>query len=298
MSETEQWTIQLPLMVNRAAPLINLSSLLFQRNRRVWCATFKSVFGLSIESAVDLWILVAHDVLKAKLTKVHFLWCLNWLKEYNTDWSSASRFKTSPSNWRNKIWQMVRVFNKMDVIDWESRFDNWRNLRPSCYVDGTDCPINEVQPFDPSLFSHKFKHAGLCYQVAVAIATSKIVFVAGGVPCGQWSDLKMAQHSIVPHLKPGEKLAADGGYVDSSVFYNKVHRPLTQAERIQNHNLNLMASRHEILNGRLKDFHILRRVFRGSMADHHLIFKAVAQITQVKLRREPLHCILNHLIYQ
>ena len=50
----------------------------------------------------------------------------------------------------------------------------------------------------------------------------------------------MVNHSLVPRLLRGEKLAADGGYNDASIFINKVRRPANQADRIRNHNLNLI----------------------------------------------------------
>ncbi|KAJ3077853.1 hypothetical protein HDU99_000936 [Rhizoclosmatium hyalinum] len=40
----------------------------------------------------------------------------------------------------------------MTEIHWEDRFENWENLKPSCYVDGTDCPTHEIHPFDSSLY--------------------------------------------------------------------------------------------------------------------------------------------------
>ncbi|KAI9324481.1 hypothetical protein BDR26DRAFT_881241 [Obelidium mucronatum] len=174
------WNKQLTLMVSRAAPLLNLSGDSFYRKKLVWKQRFVAKFGLSIQSAVDLWLIVAEPVLADKLTKVHFLWCLNFLKEYNTELSSSSTFKTSPTNWRDKI-------------HFEDRFEGWNSMVPSCYVDGIDVLIQETRPFNKGLFSHKFKHAGLRYQVASAIGVSKFVHVSGGT-------------NLLPKLRQGEKV--------------------------------------------------------------------------------------------
>ncbi|KAI9328182.1 hypothetical protein BDR26DRAFT_864835 [Obelidium mucronatum] len=143
---------------------------------------FVAKFGLSIQSAVDLWLIVAEPVLADKLTKVHFLW------------------------FRQTVWQMIRIFNGMNEIHFEDRFEGWNSMVPSCYVDGIDVLIQETRPFNKGLFSHKFKHAGLRYQVASAIGVSKFVHVSGGVPCGEWPDIKMVRTNLLPKLRQGEKV--------------------------------------------------------------------------------------------
>ncbi|KAI9338240.1 hypothetical protein BDR26DRAFT_863263 [Obelidium mucronatum] len=200
------WNEQLTLMVSRAAPLLNLSGDSFYHKKLVWKQRFVAKFGLSIESAVDLWLIVAEPVLADKLTKVHFLWCLNFFKEYNTELSSWSTFKTSPTNWRDKVWRMIHNFNGMNEIHFEDRFEGWNSMVPSCYVDGIDVLIQETRPFNKGLFSPKFKHAGLRYQVASAIGVSKFVHVSGGVPCGEWPDIKMVRTNLLPKLRQGEKV--------------------------------------------------------------------------------------------
>ncbi|TPX41957.1 hypothetical protein CcCBS67573_g10545 [Chytriomyces confervae] len=64
--------------------------------------------------------------------------------------------------------------------------------------------VTEAHPLDKQLFSHKFKHAGYRYQVAVALGSSQIVYMGGGVPCGKWPDLKMARETILHLIEPEE----------------------------------------------------------------------------------------------
>ncbi|KAI9353418.1 hypothetical protein BDR26DRAFT_1002385 [Obelidium mucronatum] len=275
---------QRQLMVSTAAEFLGLSGDSFYRKKLVWKSRFAATFGLCLESAVDVWTIVAKKVLADGLRKVHFLWCLVYLKEYPTERSAAGRFKTSESNWRDKVHQMLRVFSEMDEIHFEDRFENWHCKAPSCYVDGIDVLIQEVCLFFKGLYNHKFKHTGYQYQVASAIATSKFVHISGSVPCGLFNDLAMVKRSLLPRLGVGEKVAADEGYV--GVPGKIMTRLMGNTEAIIKHNCNLsiLQSRHETMNGKLKDFGILFQMFRGNREEHYLVFQAVAQITQVKMR--------------
>ena len=78
-------------------------------------------------------------------------------------------------------------------------------------ISGTDCWIQELLPFDTKWYSHKFKGPGIRYEVGVAI-NGNIVWINGGFPCGKWSDLMIAQDSVLNLLDDGEKVIADGGY--------------------------------------------------------------------------------------
>ena len=58
-------------------------------------------------------------------------------------------------------------------------------------MDGTDFMVQERAGNDwtPDDFSHKFRHAGLRYMIAVALGCSKIVRIAGGLPAGANPDI-------------------------------------------------------------------------------------------------------------
>ena len=114
-------------------------------------------------------------------------------------------------------------------------------------MDATDCPIREPSPFDAKWFSHKLKGSGLKYEVGVNIKNGKIVWVAGGVPCGEFSDLKLARSRIVHLLEHNERIVADDTYKDPRYFIYPSGYPADSAE-IQKK----IMSRHETLNSRLK----------------------------------------------
>ncbi len=80
-------------------------------------------------------------------------------------------------------------------------------------VDGTDFRIQDIKPFWKGWFSHKFKGAGLRYEVAVSIQCGDIVWINGPFPAGAWPDLNVFRHSLKAKLiRAGERCEADDGY--------------------------------------------------------------------------------------
>ena len=67
-------------------------------------------------------------------------------------------------------------------------------------------------PFSTEWYSHKFKGAGLCYEVGICIQTGDIVWFNGPFPCGEWPDLKIFRSKLKGKLPPGELVEADQGY--------------------------------------------------------------------------------------
>ena len=92
-------------------------------------------------------------------------------------------------------------------------------MKPSMYVDGVDFQVFEQSIFSEGDYSHKFKHAGLRYEVATALGCSKIVHIAGGVPCGDWPDKNLAMACLIPKILPGEKVSGDKGYLDGDTYF-------------------------------------------------------------------------------
>lgn len=88
-------------------------------------------------------------------------------------------------------------------------------------IDGVDFQIEEPHPFDRKWYSHKFKNAGLRYEVGLCIRSGEIVLWNGGYPCGEFPDLKLARELFTDFLEPGERALADKGYNDRNfLFYH------------------------------------------------------------------------------
>ena len=168
---------------------------------------------------------------------------------------------------------------------------------PSCSLDGTDLWVFEQTEFDKNDMSHKFKHAGLRYEIGLALGASKIVHVAGGVPCGSWPDVRLARTCLLPQMLPGEMPAADRGYQDNrDRFYTPLRSPQTNRDRQLNRELKLIQARHEMVNRRFKDFRCLKEQFRHSRKQHKKVFAACANLVQLKLIEQPLPDLRGLLI--
>jgi hypothetical protein len=81
-------------------------------------------------------------------------------------------------------------------------------------VDGIDFRIQEQRKngFNKNWYSHKYRKAGIRYEVATSINTGHIVWIHGPFPAGSCKDKTIYRIGLKPHLLPGEKVWADDGY--------------------------------------------------------------------------------------
>ena len=141
-------------------------------------------------------------------------------------------------------------------------------------VDGTDCPVYENHPFDRSLFSHKFKRAGLRYEIAVCIHSGEIVWCHGPFKCGSYPDLRIFRLRLKNLLiESNEKAIADRGYRDEVC--------VTPDSNPRNEQLSRIRARGEAANGRLKNFFVLSHCFRHDLSKHSTCFYAVLSMFQL-----------------
>jgi DDE superfamily endonuclease len=136
-------------------------------------------------------------------------------------------------------------------------------------IDGTDCPILEPRPFSPYWYSHKFRGAGLRYEIGVCIQTGWIVWLKGPYPCGACPDRSIAQNGVNLALDPGEMYIADGGYRDRERGCAETPQGVnTDDERMKA----TARARHEVVNGRIKRFTVLKQPFRHHWSKHGICF--------------------------
>jgi hypothetical protein len=126
-------------------------------------------------------------------------------------------------------------------------------------VDGTDCRINEPKPFNPKWYSHKFKGPGVRYEVAVCIQTGWIVWVHGPFACGKFPDLRIARMGVFTQLAEGEMVVADGGYRDGRENADTPTGLNNEMQRMKS----IARARHETVNGRIKQFNILKKYIQN-----------------------------------
>jgi len=113
-------------------------------------------------------------------------------------------------------------------------------------LDGVDCRIREPTEFSPKWWSHKINGPGLRYEIGLNMQTGDIVWVYGGLPCGQYSDLRLARECYVRAVGEGELTLADDTYKDRRFFIYPSAFPDTVASQ------KAFMTRHETVNRRLK----------------------------------------------
>ena len=240
----------------------------------------------------------------------HLFWSLYFLKNYGTEAQHAAVFHVDEKTLRKWVWFILKGMTTLRVqfvssvvsdiltpprnppltnffstcfctqIRLGNRFMRDTHQRSALVVDGTDYRIFEPRAlgFNPGWFSHKFRGPGVRWEVATCINTGWIVWIHGPFPCGTYSDLRIYRMALKTHLLPGERVVADGTYKDPTVILKQQARNPEHAREMA-----LARSRHEIVNGRFKDFGALSQVFRHDRNKHRFVFTPIAVITQLEI---------------
>lgn len=145
-------------------------------------------------------------------------------------------------------------------------------------VDGTDFRIQEQSPWSRKWCSHKFRGPGLRYEVGICMQTGWIVWYYGPFPAGM-SDAAIFKMNLYFRLQPWERVVADKGYK----YQHKVLTPLNAVSKAHKKEMGIHRARHETINGRFKEYGILRKTFRSHPQKHAVCFQAVAAITQLEM---------------
>jgi hypothetical protein len=140
-----------------------------------------------------------------------------------------------------------------------------------------DCPIEEPYPFDTHIFSEKLNGPGYKYEVAVCIATCDIVWINGPFKAGRHDVTIFTEDGLKDALCDDEGVEVDRGYQGD----DKLKNPNISQSRKDRIEKSTVCSRHENVNGRLKQFSILKDVFCHPILCHKSAFEAVAVITQL-----------------
>jgi DDE superfamily endonuclease len=147
-------------------------------------------------------------------------------------------------------------------------------------VDGTDFRLRDPTGYDKRFFSHKFKTAGLRYEMAVCIETGHIVWINGPFPCGSFADITIFRSGLKWALDCGERVEADAGYRGEPLF---ISIPEDYDSEEHRKSKSRARARHEQINRRLKNFECLHQLFRHNPVKHSDVFWSVAVIVQLSL---------------
>ena len=126
------------------------------------------------------------------------------------------------------------------------------------------------------------------YEIGVDILAGNIVWLEGPYAAGKYPDIKIFRSCLARWLDPSERVEADDGYIGEAP--QRVKCPGSAANPTENQAMqSRVRSRHETLNGRLKNWEILKQVFRHDILEHGNVFRAIAVITQLSIQNgEPL----------
>jgi hypothetical protein len=213
------------------------------------------------------------------------LMALSWLKTYPMEHNHAGKWKLSENTARSRTWRYVRSFQglKDHKVKWVCSDPN--NLPDEifiCSVDGVHCQISEIRTKpDKNLCSFKNKKPGVVYELAIAVYDSRLVWINGPFFAGTGDiDVFRMPGGLKSKIPEGKRVIADQGYVGESNICS-IRNPLDTKEVKE---LKRRAkARHEVFNGRLKDFAILSQRFRStrdSLAKHKTVFEACCVLEQ------------------
>ena len=155
-------------------------------------------------------------------------------------------------------------------------------------VDGTDFRIAQNQKRAVTkgngFASHKYAgRSALRYELGVDILVGNLVWIQGTYPAGKYTEIVIFNKVLCNFLESDERVEADEGYRG---YPDKIKCPGNDVNPAENRGIQGRArTRHETLNGRLKNWGILSQVFRHHIRMHGDVFRACAVVTQLTVDR-------------
>lgn len=258
---------------------------------------FKSTFGASAATLCTIY----EDLQSTNLifgednTLKWFLISFYFLKKYPTEKDREYIFKVSEKYSRTMIWKMVENIRALKEIKitWPDDLasdDIW-----IMSVDGTHCWIAEPGhpefSQDSSYYSHKFNKAGINYELGIALASQKLIWMNGPFKAGMNDVSIFRNEGLKDRLSVLQKKAiGDAGYnghQEQCVTPNP-----NDSVRVKKFKSRAL-KRHETFNGMTKAFDALSGRFRHSRDKFPIVFEAICVICQYKIElEEPLFDIL------
>jgi hypothetical protein len=193
---------------------------------------------------------------------------MHFLRKYPTEDEREALFDVSKSWGAHRQWEFVEKIQSLkgDKIVWDDSFyeadDIW-----IVSVDGTHCWIEEPKhptwSQDTDYYSHKYNKAGLDYELAIALTTSRLVWMRGPFPAGSNDISIFCKKGLHDRLVALEKKAiGDGGY---SGHHATISTPNAHDSYGVKRFTSRALKRHETFNGHTKVFDCLSGRFRHSV---------------------------------
>lgn len=245
--------------------------------------TWSRHFGCDPAICLELWVRIQGlGALPDGARPKHLLWSLYFLRCYDEEHKEKVFLRAARNTIRSYVHPIVKCISDLavDIIDFDRRFEGNTPVQGhNVYVDCSAFQATEERkPFSKAWSSVKHgKKAGLNYEVCTSLATGFIVWTNGPFPAGEWPDKKIFDRDLILHIKQGEKVLADSGYTGRDTY-------ITVTGRQENDPiLKRIKARHEQVNGWMKKWNCLSKVFRHDKQMHYQCFHAVAVITQIEM---------------
>ena len=151
-------------------------------------------------------------------------------------------------------------------------------------VDGVHCRVRERNHptlyRDTSIYSHKFKQAGLDYELAISIREPRLVHMYGPVDASVHDLTIFRESGLKEKIPPGYRGLGDTGYNgEPGVLSTRNANDEKAVGKFKSRAL----ARHETFNMRIKMFGILAQVFRHDHSKHKIVFEAVCVLVQYQM---------------
>jgi len=259
---------------------------------------FKTHFGAAPSVIAAIWMdLKTTPVPEANISDVantsvnHLLMAAHFLKCYPKENECEAVFGLSDTTVRKWMWCYIKRLQalKETKIVWPVHWNPNESGQEAettfvVAVDGVHCRIQEPMhgnhSKNPQRCSHKFKQAGLAYEVALSIFENRCVWINGPFAAGK-NDVSIFRAALKAKMTAGKELglADKGCRGEAALLAMASSQDSTEAREFKSRAL----ARHEKFNGQLKNFGCLSEQFRHGIEKHKMCFEAVAVICQHQL---------------
>ena len=274
------------------------------RSKKSRIKQFVGYYGIRPSLCATIWIdLQTTSNLDAKIDDdpqpKHFLMALHTLKKYPTDDEREGPWNVNRDDGRKLVWFHLRKLRalKADVIVWP---EDWGKDIWIVTVDGTHCWIEEPTHPDWSqdrkYYSHKYNKAGVNYELGIAIASNRLVWMNGPFRAGMSDSKIFKKKGLRDTLNAiGKKAIGDrgyNGYPKECSTYNA--HDCRAVRKFKSRAL----KRHENFNGMTKRFGCLSGRFRHGVDQFATCFEAICVLCQYQIEDDmPLYDVLIEDIY-
>lgn len=210
----------------------------------------------------------------------YFLYC------YSKEEITAKIFDYCKPTLRKWCWKFIMNMAalKDEKILWPNEWNDSQHSAINLYtVDGVHCRIPEPKHDkynkNRKYYSHKFKTAGVNYELVIDIWQSRLAWIRGPIRAGK-GDAEVFEEQLKTKVPPGKRGIADKGYQKHK---DVLAMPNSQDPKELRKFKGRARARHESFNGRIKNFACLKQEFRHGLKKHELVFVAVCVIVQYQM---------------